>query len=132
MSEPGDLAATLTFQVTATDTALAVGSGSLAVLGTPRLLAWAEATTCLAADPLLASSETTVGTRVSLEHRAASPVGEQIQVNATLVHRDGRMLRFRVTAVDGAQQVVGQGEVDRAVVDTERFLARLEGRMPQE
>ena len=30
------------------DTALAVGSGSLPVLGTPRLLAWCEAATCAA------------------------------------------------------------------------------------
>ena len=38
--------ATLTFTVGDDDTAEALGSGSLPVLGTPRLLAWCEAATC--------------------------------------------------------------------------------------
>ena len=42
---------TLMFTVTNEDTAIAVGSGSLPVLGTPRLLAWCEAATCAAIDP---------------------------------------------------------------------------------
>ena len=45
------LTATLTFTVTDDDTAAAVGSGSLPVLGTPRLLAWLEAATCAAVGP---------------------------------------------------------------------------------
>ena len=45
--------ASLTFVVTDADTAAAVGSGSLPVLGTPRLLAWCEAATCAAVDPTL-------------------------------------------------------------------------------
>ena len=65
--------ATLTFTVGPDDTALAVGSGSLEVLGTPRLLAWLEAATCAALE--LADGETSVGTRVELEHQAPSPVG---------------------------------------------------------
>jgi fluoroacetyl-CoA thioesterase len=122
MAEPAS--STLTFQVSASDTATAVGSGSLEVLGTPRLLAWAEAASCAAVEPLLASSETTVGTRVSLEHRAPSRVGEEIRVSATVAHRDGRLLRFEVVAVDSADQTVGHGQVTRVVVDAERFMAR--------
>jgi fluoroacetyl-CoA thioesterase len=118
--------ATLTFTVTTADTARAVGSGSLEVLGTPVLLAWAEATTCAAAEPLLESGQTTVGTRVSLEHRAASTVGDAVRVLARQVHRDGRLLRYEVTAVaQDTGSVLGHGEVTRVVVDTERFLARL-------
>ena len=58
------LASTLTFTVTDDDTAEAVGSGSLPVLGTPRLLAWAEAATCAAIEPSLPDGGTSVGTRV--------------------------------------------------------------------
>ena len=50
--------------VTSADTANAVGSGSLPVLGTPRLLAWLEATTCAVIDPALPEGSTSVGTRV--------------------------------------------------------------------
>lgn len=116
---------TLRFTVGEGDTAAAVGSGDLPVLGTPRLLAWAEAATCAAVADELDASSTSVGTRVALEHRAASAVGEEVRVTATVTHRDGRLLRFEVVAVDSADAVVGHGEVTRVVVDRERFLGRL-------
>jgi fluoroacetyl-CoA thioesterase len=43
-----------------------------------------------------------------------------------VVHRDGRLLRFEVVAVDSREKVVGHGEVTRLVVDRERFLGRLD------
>ena len=75
--------ATLTFTVTADDTAIAVGSGSLPVLGTPRLLAWFEAATCAAIAADLGDGETSVGTRVELEHLVAAPVGMDVTATAT-------------------------------------------------
>lgn len=118
--------ATLRFTVTEHDTALAVGSGSLPVLGTPRLLAWLEAATCAALDPALAPGETSVGTRVSLEHLAASPVGTEIDVTAATSYADGRLRRFTVAARHRADgKVVASGEVTRVVVQAERFLSRL-------
>ena len=125
MSEP--LSATLTFTVTDDDTALAVGSGSLPVLGTPRLLAWCESATCAALEPTLPEGSTSVGTRVSLEHLAASPVGQQVEVTASTTYVDGRLHRFTVAArhVGGNGKVIGSGEVTRVVVDDERFLSRI-------
>jgi fluoroacetyl-CoA thioesterase len=115
----------LTFTVTGDDTAVEIGSGDLAVLGTPRLVAWAEAATCAAIADDLDPSQTSVGTRISFEHLAASAVGERVEVTARLMHRDGRLLRFEVVAVDSRQSVVGHGEVTRVVVDRQRFLSRL-------
>jgi fluoroacetyl-CoA thioesterase len=118
--------ATLTFTVGDDDTALAVGSGSLPVLGTPRLLAWCEAATCAALEADLAASETSVGTRVQLEHLAASPVGARVEVSATTSYADGRLRRLTVSARDlGSGKVLAAGEVTRVVVDAERFLSRL-------
>ena len=124
MSDP--VTATLTFTVGPAETAAAVGSGSLPVLGTPYLLAWCEAATCAAVEPALSAGETSVGTRVELEHTRASAVGTVLEVTATPLHRDGRLHRFGVLAreVDGGR-VVGTGEVTRVVVDAERFVARL-------
>ena len=118
--------ATLGCTVTDDDTALAVGSGSLPVLGTPRLLAWCEAATCAAIEPLLGPGETSVGTRIELEHTRASRVGVRLEVTASRVYADGRLHRFSVSAreADGGR-VVGTGEVTRVVVDAERFLGRL-------
>jgi predicted thioesterase len=114
---------TLAFTVTDDDTAAALGSGSLRVLGTPRLLAWCEAATCAAIEDELRAGETSVGTRVEIEHTRASRVGARIEVTATAVFSDGRLRRFSVSArQDG--RVVGTGEVTRVVVDAARFLDR--------
>ena len=122
-----ELLATLTFTVTDADTAEAVGSGSLPVLGTPRLLAWCEAATCAAIEHSLADGETSVGTRVALEHLAASPVGQEVEVTAAASYVDGRLHRFTVSArhLGGNGKVVASGEVTRVVVDGERVLSRL-------
>jgi predicted thioesterase len=119
---------TLTFTVAEADTAEALGSGSLPVLGTPRLLAWCEAATCAAIEASLGPGETSVGTRVELEHTRASRVGVRLEVTATTVHRDGRLHRFSVLAREAPDgPVVGTGEITRVVVDAERFLARTSG-----
>ena len=116
--------ADLTFTVTDGDTAAALGSGDLAVLGTPRLLAWCEAATCAAVDGSLQEGQSSVGTRVELEHTAASAVGAEVTVSATEVHRDGRLVRFSVAArADG--KVVATGEITRVVIEVDRFLGRL-------
>lgn len=118
--------ATLTFTVTDDDTAIAVGSGSLPVLGTPRLLAWCEAATCAAIESTLPAGGTSVGTRITLEHLAASPVGAVLEVTASSAYVDGRLHRFTVSARHGHEgRVVGAGEVTRVVVDAERFMSRV-------
>lgn len=116
---------TIERRVTAADTARAVGSGDLEVLGTPVLIAWCEAATCAALN--LPPERTSVGIRVDIEHLAASPVGALLTVTADLQAENSteRRVSFGVRAVDAAGTVVGQGEVLRAVVDRERFLARL-------
>ncbi|GAB3991268.1 thioesterase [Nocardioides marmoraquaticus] len=101
-----------------------MGSGSLPVLGTPVLLAWCEAATCEALAPALNDGETSVGTRVQLDHQAPSPVGAVLEVTASVVHVDGRLVRLSVAARQ-AGRLVGSGEVTRVVVGTERFLSRL-------
>lgn len=121
--QPG-LSASLERTVGEDDTAAAVGSGSLPVLGTPRLLAWCEAATCAAIEPALQEGQTSVGTRITLEHTAPSPVGATVQVTASAVHVDGKLVRFSVAARQGAR-LVGSGEVTRVVVDAGRFLSRV-------
>lgn len=116
---------TLRFRVADEHTAAAVGSGDLPVLATPALLAWCEAATCAAVDTSLDAARTSVGTRVSLEHVGASPVGAEVIVTASVVHVDGRLVRFEVVARHADETVVGHGEVTRVVVDRERFLSRL-------
>lgn len=120
------LTTTLSFTVAAEDTAAAVGSGDLPVLGTPRVLAWLESATCAAVADALPQGSTTVGTRVSLQHLAASPVGARIAAQATVLFVDGRLLRFEVAATDvDSGTLLAHGEITRVVVDTGRFLSRV-------
>lgn len=118
--------ASISRRVRHADTADAVGSGDLPVLGTPILIAWLEA----AAVEVCGSSETetTVGTRVGVDHNRASAVGTMVTCNAEVAEIDGRLVTFKVKAtqeVDGQEVLVGRGVVTRAVVDRERFMSRL-------
>ena len=120
---------TLRFAVREHDTAAALGSGALPVLGTPRLLAWCEAATCAVVDRSLDPTSTSVGTQVVLDHVAASPVGAELDVTATVADVDGRQVRLevvaRAVADPSAERVVGRGEITRVVVERDRFLSRL-------
>ncbi|MDF5756502.1 hotdog domain-containing protein [Spongiactinospora sp. TRM90649] len=120
---PG-LRAEILIMVEREDTAVRLGSGDVPVLGTPRLLAIAEAVTVRAVEGHLAPGQTSVGTRVELDHLAASPVGAHVMVSAELTEVDGRRLVFEFTARE-KEVPVGTGTIERAVVDRERFLGRL-------
>jgi len=121
------LRATVRAAVTEADTAMAMGSGDVPVLATPRLLALAEAAAYAAVAPQLGEGLTTVGTSVSLEHRRASPLGTEVVVEAELTEVDGSRLVFGFIArVDGTDDdvVLGAGTVERVVLDRARFIAR--------
>ena len=96
MGEPTDFAS-VTATVTEADTARALGSGDVDVLGTPRALALAEAATVRRRGRVARTpGQTTVGTRVELDHLAPSPVGATVRAEAELVYRAGRRLTFDV------------------------------------
>jgi len=98
MSLAAGLRASVRVVVGESDTAAALGSGDVPVLGTPRLLALAEAATVAAVAPQLASGQTTVGTSVTMEHRRASPVGSSLVIEAELTEVDGPRLAFSFIA----------------------------------
>ena len=119
------LQAGLVHTVTPDDTAWALGSGDVDVLATPRLLGLAEAATVAAlAQEKLPAGQTSVGTRMEVEHLRATAVGETVTVAAQLVHVDGRLLRFEVAVTDDADRLVGRVVVTRVLVDRERFEHR--------
>lgn len=115
------LAASFTYAVTDSDTALAHGSGDVPVLATPRVVALVERATCAAVAPHLPVDMTTVGTRVELDHVAPTPVGATVVVDAVLEGIDGRRLTFGVRVRD-VERPVATGTVSRVLVTRERFL----------
>jgi fluoroacetyl-CoA thioesterase len=106
------------------DTAVALGSGDVPVLGTPRVVALVEAACVAALAGRLSEGRTSVGTRVEVDHLQASAVGARVVATAVLDVVEGARLEFRVTVSEGEREVV-RGRVVRAVVDRARFLDRL-------
>jgi len=121
---PGTYRWAMRYQVTEADTAVAVGSGDVPVLATPRLIAWMEAATVRCAAPFIGAGQTTVGTAIRVEHRRPTVVGDSVEILATAPDAaDGRRLTFTVQAIDTSGTVVAAGEIDRAIVERNRFLA---------
>ncbi|HST66866.1 MAG TPA: hotdog domain-containing protein [Mycobacteriales bacterium] len=113
--------------MTRADTARALGSGDVEVLGTPRALALAEAATVEAAAASLSPGQTTVGTHVELDHLAPSAVGATVRAEATLVYRADRRLTFDVRVTQG-DRTVATGRITRAIVDRKQFQASTDDR----
>ncbi|MEH0845865.1 hotdog domain-containing protein [Micromonospora sp. CPCC 205711] len=120
---PPGLTARVELTVTTADTARAIGSGDVPVLGTPRVLALAEAATVAALADRMPAGSTTVGTRVELDHLAATAVGRTVVAQARLTEVDRRRLVFEVTVTEGGEPVA-RGRVERALVDRQRFVDR--------
>lgn len=120
--EPG-LTATVSSTVSEADTASALGSGDVDVLGTPRVVALVEQATVAALRDRLEPGQTSVGMRVQLDHLAPTAVGANISAEATLEKVQGRRLVFTVAANDD-RGLVAAGRVTRVVVETERFLEK--------
>ncbi|MCL1876086.1 MAG: thioesterase family protein [Synergistaceae bacterium] len=113
--------------VSDSNTAKAVGSGSLKVYATPMMIALMECAACLCLEDCLEPGETSVGTEINVSHKAASPLGAEIEASATIKQISGRKIEFTVTASDNAGEI-GSGEHTRVIVDVERFTEKVSRR----
>lgn len=119
-----------TLEVSEDETAEALGSGDVPVLGTPALLALAESACVEAIEDDLPEGETSVGTWAEIEHVRATPVGRTVCAHATLIGHHGRRLEFKVT-VEQDGEPVAKISHRRVLVNRERFLQKLTaGAMP--
>jgi predicted thioesterase len=105
------------------DTALALRSGDVPVLSTPRLVALGEEATCRVIEGAIDESRTTVAVRVRFDHFAPVRVGSTVTAEAILARVEGRRLTFTISARDGSG-LVGAGRVTRVIVDRQAFLAK--------
>ena len=94
------------------------------VYATPALLEDIEMTCRELLLEHLDPGEDSVGTRVELDHMAATLDGMWVEITATLTALDGRAASFDFTARDVLDDVA-RGRHDRFVVDVEKTKARL-------
>lgn len=114
-----------TVTVSDSNTAITAGSGSLPVFATPFMIALMEKATCNAVADYLENDETTVGTKIDVAHTKASGIGAVITATATVTAIDGRKITFDVVAVDDKENSIGNGTVERFLVNSEKFLSKL-------
>ena len=105
------------------DTALALGSGSVPVLGTPRVVALCEQAAVAAITGKLDDGTTTVGMRVQIDHLQPTAVGRAVSAEAILERVEGRRLTFMVSVHD-PRGLVAAGKVTRVVIDVQRFMEK--------
>jgi fluoroacetyl-CoA thioesterase len=118
--EPG-LSAQVDLVVEHADTAIAMHSGDVHVLSTPRVVNLCEEASVLALSGQLPTGQTSVGHTVQLDHVAPTKVGTRVTAEATLQKVNGRRLTFTVSVTD-RHGLLAAGIVTRVVVDIERFL----------
>lgn len=123
--EPG-LKHTSRVVVDRSNVAAAMGSGDLDVFATPAMIALMENAAANAVADVLPEGATTVGTLVNVTHTRATGLGEEVSATAELRAVDGRRLVFRVSASD-SKGIVGEGIHERFVIDTEKFMSRVNG-----
>lgn len=121
--KPG-LTGTATTIVRETNTALAMGSGSLLVFATPSMIALMEQAACNAVAACLDDESSSVGTLINITHDAATGMGKKVTATATLKEVQGRKLIFEVTASDEDKQI-GKGTHERFIINKEKFMAKL-------
>lgn len=114
-------------EVTEDKTARIVGSGSLDVYATPCMAALMERAAAELCQRECPAGWTTVGTALSIAHRAATPVGLSVRAVAAVTAVDGRKISLKVTAYD-AREEIGAGTHERFAVASEKFMAKAEGK----
>lgn len=107
------------------NTAIAACSGSLPVFGTPFMIALMEKATCEAVASILEEGETTVGTKIEVDHSRATGIGAVVTAQAVLTAIDRRKLTFRVSAHDDSGNTIGGGVIERFVVNDDKFMEKV-------
>lgn len=114
-------------EVRAQDGADRFQNAGVTVLATPVLCHWFESAAVLAVVEQLDPGEATVGTRLTIEHLKATPIGMRVRVTARVVAADGRRINFDISAFDDVE-LVARGTHERFVVDLDRFLAGVQAK----
>ncbi len=112
----------LEIKETVDETMLAVtmGSGELAVLATPSVVALMENAASTLLKSGLDDGITSVGSEINIEHISPTPVGARVRAKATLTEISGRVFKFSVEAYDN-KGLIARGSHTRVSVNADKF-----------
>ena len=98
------------------------------VFATGFLVGLFEWTCIMALNPHLDwPDEQSVGTKIEIDHTAATPPGLEVTAFVRLVEIDRRRLVFEVTAHDGVD-TISKGTHERFVIDAAKFNAKVDAK----
>ena len=106
-------------------TAKHVGSGASRVLATPWMIAFMERVAHRMLAEYLPEGYSSVGVSINVRHLAPTPVGVKVRVRCQVKAVENMRVTFAIEARD-FEDKVGSGEHERFVIDTKRFLDRVE------
>ena len=127
---PG-LAGSAELMVQEQHTAPSIGSGKVHVLATPVMINLIEAAALAAVEHLLPAGYQSLGTRLDVQHIAATPVGMRVSAEAEVLSFDKRLLVFRVEARD-EKDLIGHGTHERVIVNVAKFDERVRRKLKRD
>lgn len=101
-----------------------VGSGDVAVLSTPSMIAFMEETSMKCTQQYLPSEYTTVGVAVNVKHVNPAPLGSTVRVESKILSHEGRRIVYEVKAYYKGL-LVGEGVHERFIVNREKFAEKV-------
>ena len=114
-------------EVTAERIASHIGSGALRVYASPAMALFVEQTCRRLMEAHLPDGKTTVGVELRLRHLAPTPLGATVRIRAEVAGVEGEAVDFKAEIWD-QQELVGEAEHRRRVIDVDRFLRRVEAK----
>jgi fluoroacetyl-CoA thioesterase len=106
------------------DLVSSLGAAAIHVLSTPRLIQLMEAAALEAIKDYMSSGELSLGTRVSIQHLSATPLGMKVTAHALLKRVEKNHLFFLVDAYDEKEKVA-EGEHERLLVSKDRLVQKV-------
>ncbi|MGN1376143.1 MAG: thioesterase family protein [Prevotella sp.] len=109
--------------VTETNTAKAIGSGTLDVFATPAMIALIEETAWKSVQNHLEEGQSTVGSSLDIKHISPTPLGHAVSCTTELVEIEGKKLVFKAVISDD-KCVIGTGLHTRYIINNDKFMDR--------
>ena len=109
------------FTVDEEDTARSIGSGTLEVLATPRIVQLVENLCVILLKDEMDKITTTVGSKFDINHISPTFLKRTFKIEVTLSKVEDKKLTFTFKATDQAGEIANGTHI-RYIVDTGRFL----------
>ena len=93
------------------------GNPGALVFATPALIALIEETAIGCISPTLDDGQSSVGTRIDIQHLAATPVGMGVRATVRVTEIDRRKVTFEVEAWDDVE-LIARGTHDRFIIES--------------